>query len=340
MNAVEGTWAGPIVVGHDPGAGQALILADSTATSGTSSRRRRTSTASSCTGSRPAASSFSRSARTCATGPAPLGRQDGSPGRGSPAEVDVRFRDVDWGGNGFTLAGSRDAGGQRFPVVFTVVTCLQESGVTDAPFSELATVGFSGTGGIAVGATTGGARSSSSPTPRRPGLAWRIHRAVRRRRAWATSSSAARRLRVLVAGGWTGTGAVAPDALVMIWTTAAGSARSFETVVPGPFDISTDFVVIASGVAVATGTAPLIPFPGPSSTARWRRTLTRWGPGSGGSDGGRRLRRGPVTVVATAAPLDRRGPVLRLRPHALSTHPGLDAPRCGSCSGSSLASLT
>ena len=78
--------------------------------------------------------------------------------RYAPAEVDgVRFRDVDWGGNGFTLAGSRDAGGQRFPVVFTVGTdVLQESGVTDAPFGELATVGFSGTGGIAVGAATGG----------------------------------------------------------------------------------------------------------------------------------------------------------------------------------------
>jgi hypothetical protein len=266
MNAVEGTWAGPIVVGHDPGAGQAAIWRfdgnvwnlvpptpdfDGIELYGI------------------ATGSFQLLAvgedLRDGSGAALISDDGITWTRFAPAEVDgVRFRDVDWGGNGFTLAGSRDAGGQRFPVVLTVGTdAIQESGVTDAPFGELATVGFSGTGGIAVGAATGGGavifESDAATT-------WSRVQDPTGRFADAGMGDVelgGATLRVLVAGGWTGTGGpAAPDARATIWTTAAGSARSFETVVPGPFDISTDPVVIATGVAVATGTALLIPFPG------------------------------------------------------------------------------
>jgi hypothetical protein len=149
-------------------------------------------------------------------------------------------------------------------VVFTVGTdALQESGVTDAPFGELATVGFSGTGGIAVGsATQGGAVIFESDG----GAVWSRVQDPTGRFADAGMTDVERRGAapdVLVAVGWSGTGGPEdPDARATIWTTAAGTAASYETVVPGPFDISTDPVVVATGLAVAAGTALLIPFPG------------------------------------------------------------------------------
>jgi hypothetical protein len=266
MNAVESTWAGPIVVGHDPGAGQAAIWRfDGNVWSPI-----------------PPTPDFdgielfgiaTGSFQLLAVGEdlsdgsgAALISDDGITWtRYAPAEIDgVRFRDVDWGGNGFTLAGSRDAGGQRFPMVFTVgADALQEAGMTDAPFGELASVGFSGTGGIAVGAATVGDavifESDAAPT-------WsHVQDSIGRFGGAGIDDvelgGGARD--VLVAVGWSGSGGPdAPDARATIWTTAAGSSRGFETVVPGPFDVSTDPVVIATGVAVATGTALLIPFPG------------------------------------------------------------------------------
>ena len=266
MNAVESTWAGPIVVGHDPATGQAAIWRFD----------------GNVWNLIPQTADFdgiellgiaTGSFQLLAVGEdlrdgsgAALISDDGiSWTRYAPAEIDgVRFRDVDWGGNGFTLAGSRDAGGQRFPVVFTVGSDgLQESGVTDAPFGELATVGFSGTGGIAVGAAAaGGAVILESDG----GATWsRVQDPTGRFTVGGMGDVelGGATLRVLVAGGWTGTGGPeAADARATIWTTAAAAVRGFETVVPGPFDISTDPVVIATGLAVATGTALLIPFPG------------------------------------------------------------------------------
>jgi hypothetical protein len=268
MNAVEGTWAGPIAVGHDPASAQAAIWRfdgnvwnlvpptpdfDGIELFGI------------------ATGSFQLLAvgedLRDGSGAALISEDGITWTRFAPAEqVGHRFRDVDWGGNGFTLTGSRDGGGQRFPVVFTVVSdALQAAGVTDAPFGELATVGFSGTGGIAVGAVTdGGAVIFESDG----GQIWsRVQDPTRQFAAAGMSDIelGGATLRVLVAGGWTGSGGPdAPDARAAIWTTAAGApaARGFESVVPGPFDISTDPVVIATGVAVATGTALLIPFPG------------------------------------------------------------------------------
>lgn len=266
LNAVEGTWAGPIAVGHDPGTGQAAIW-------------RFDGNVWSLLPQTPdfdgielfgiATGSFQLLAvgedLRDGSGAALISDDGITWTRFAPAEVDgLRLRDADWGGNGFTLAGSRDAGGQRFPAVFTVGTdALQEQGVTDAPFGELATVGFSGTGGIAVGAATSG---DAVILESDGGATWSRVQDPTGRFADAGMGDVDRggaALDVLVAGGWSGSGGPdAPDARAAIWTTAAGSSRSFETVVPGPFDISTDPVVIATGVAVAAGTALLIPFPG------------------------------------------------------------------------------
>jgi hypothetical protein len=266
MNAIEGTWAGTVVVGHDPATNQAAIWRDD---GNTWQLIPPTPDFDGIELFGIATGSFELLAvgedLRDGSGAALISEDGITWTRFAPAEVDgVRFRDVDWGGNGFTLAGSRDAGGQRFPVVYTVGTdALQESGVTDAPFGELATVGFSGTGGIAVGSATQGEavilESDGATT-------WSHVQDPIGRFANAGMGDLDRggaALDVLVAGGWTGAGGPdAPDARATIWTTSVATARGYETVVPGPFDISTDPVVIATGLAVAAGTALLIPFPG------------------------------------------------------------------------------
>jgi hypothetical protein len=266
MNAVEGTWAGLVAVGHDPDTGRAAVWRDD---GNVWNRVPETADFDGIELFGIATGSFSLLAvgedLRDGSGAALISEDGITWRRYAPAELDgIRFRDVSWGGTGFTLTGSRDAGGQRFPVVFTVGTdALQESGVTNAPFGELATVGFSGTGGIAVGsATQGGAVIFESDG----GAVWsRVQDPGGRfdEAAMNDLELGGTALDVLVAVGWSGSGGPEdPNARAAIWTTAVGGGRTYETVVPGPFDISTDPVVVATGLAVAAGTALLIPFPG------------------------------------------------------------------------------
>jgi hypothetical protein len=267
MNAIDATWAGTVVVGHDPDTGQAAIWRldgddwiripetpdfDGIELFGI------------------ATGSFSLLAVgedvRDGSGAALISEDGVTWTRYEPAELDaVRFRDVMWGGNGFTIVGSRPDGGGRSPVVYTVGSdALQIQGVTDALASELAAVTFSGSGGIAVG---GGVVGSAAIFESDGGAVWsRVQDPTGRFEA-ATMADVDRggtTSDTLVIVGWSGSGtADAPDAAAAIWTTAAaGLARAYETVVPGPFDISTDPVVVATGLAVAAGTALLIPFPG------------------------------------------------------------------------------
>jgi hypothetical protein len=105
----------------------------------------------------------------------------------------------------------------------------------------------------------------------------------------------------LVAVGWSGrSGPDGADARAAIWTTAGGRARAYETVVPAPFDVSTDVVVIATGLAVATGTALLVPFP----AALFNSTLEANGAEVAAWFGGVRRRVGRVWSRLGRAPRD------------------------------------
>jgi len=308
MNAIEGSWAGTIAVGHDPDTGSAAIwrrdldvwsrIPESPDLEGINLLGVETGSV--------ALLAVGEDVRD-GSGAALISEDGITWRRVDAAEIaGARFNDAFWGGNGFTIVGAR-TGAESTPTTYGAGSSgedWQVNGITDAASSELTAIAFSGVGLVAVG--FGPTTSHGVVFENDFGAVW-VHRQdptdIFANGGLADVELGGDASNIQVAVGWTGSGAGdGPDARAAVWTTSAGpERRSFTEALPTPFDISTDPVVIATGVAVAAGTALLIPFPG----ALFNSTLEANGAEIGGWFAGLRARVGRlVSRVRRRPPRD------------------------------------
>jgi hypothetical protein len=271
MNAVEGTWAGTIAVGHDPDTQSAALwrrddvtdiwtrIPDSPEFAGIELHGLETGSF--------VLLAVGKDVRD-GSGAALVSADGLSWTRVDAAQVEgARFQDVHWGGNGFTIVGG-ESDGTASPIAYNADGSGEEwaqAGIADASPSELQAVTFSGSGLVAVGVGPSTDQAvvfdndftSTNWARRQDPTGFFVDAGLMDVEVVGGTTN------VVVAVGFTGTGiGEGADARAAIWTTAAGGQRGFVEAVASPVDVSLDPVVIATGVAAAAGVTLLIPFPG------------------------------------------------------------------------------